>query len=123
MASRDKVWDEPLSAIGPRTMASDITYVRTQEGFAYLAVVIDLFSRRVVGWSMQSRQTSDVVLQALLIATWRRKPKAKVLIHSDQCSHFTSIDWAAFLKAHDVNRHTILPPLSASKNDPPGSLG
>jgi len=44
---------------------SDITYIRTQEGFAYLAVVIDFFSRRVVGWSMLSRQTTDVVLQAL----------------------------------------------------------
>ncbi|MFT4794217.1 MAG: hypothetical protein ACJAVR_003929 [Paracoccaceae bacterium] len=44
---------------------TDITYIRTQEGFAYLAVVIDLFSRRVVGWSMQSRQTAEVVSQAL----------------------------------------------------------
>lgn len=65
---------------------TDITYIRTQEGFAYLAVVIDLFSRRVVGWSMQNRQTTDAVLQALLMAVWRRKPKAKVLIHSDQGS-------------------------------------
>jgi putative transposase len=43
---------------------TDITYIRTLEGFAYLAVVIDLYSRRIVGWSMQSRQTTDVVLQA-----------------------------------------------------------
>ncbi|PSK85932.1 integrase-like protein [Limimaricola soesokkakensis] len=50
---------------------------------------------------MQSRQTTDVVLQALLMAIWRRKPKDKVLIHSDQGSHFTSMDWAAFLKAHN----------------------
>lgn len=56
------------------------------EGFAYLAVVIDLYSRRVVGWSMQSRQTTDVVLQALHMAVWRRKPKQRVLIHSDQGS-------------------------------------
>lgn len=81
---------------------SDITYIRTQEGFAYLAVVIDLFSRRVVGWSMLSRQTTDVVLQALLMAGWRRRPKTKVLIHSDHGSQFTSMDWAAFLKAHDL---------------------
>lgn len=85
-----------------RVWVTDITYIRTQEGFAYLAVVIDLFSRRVVGWSMQNRQTTDVVLQALLMAVWRRKPKAKVLIHSDQGSQFTSMDWAAFLKAHDL---------------------
>ncbi|MEO9527582.1 IS3 family transposase [Roseibium sp.] len=85
-----------------RIWVTDITYIRTLEGFAYLAVVIDLFSRRVVGWSMQSRQTTDVVLQALLMAVWRRKPKHKVLIHSDQGSQFTSMDWASFLKAHNL---------------------
>jgi len=53
-------------------------------------VVIDLYSRRVIGWAMQSRQTTDVVLQALLMAVWRRKPKGKVLVHSDQGSQFTS---------------------------------
>ncbi|MFD2854555.1 IS3 family transposase [Seohaeicola zhoushanensis] len=90
VAAPDKVW------------VTDITYIRTQEGFAYLAVVIDLYSRRVVGWSMQSRQTTDVVLQALLMATWRRKPREKVLIHSDQGSQFTSMDWAAFLRAHNL---------------------
>lgn len=81
---------------------TDITYIRTQEGFAYLAVVIDLYSRRVVGWSMQSRQTTDVVLQALLMAVWRLKPKTKVLIHADQGSQFTSMDWASFLKHHNL---------------------
>ena len=86
----DKVW------------VTDITYIRTLEGFSYLAVVIDLYSRRIVGWSMQSRQTTDVVLQALLMAVWRRKPKSNVLIHSDQGSQFTSMDWASFLKAHNL---------------------
>jgi hypothetical protein len=51
-----------------RAWVTDITYIRTQEGFAYLAVVIDLFSRHVIGWSLQSRQTTVVVLQALLMA-------------------------------------------------------
>jgi len=90
VAAPDKVW------------VTDITYIRTLEGFAYLAVVIDLYSRRVVGWAMQSRQTTDVVLQALLMAVWRRKPKTRVLIHSDQGSQFTSMGWAAFLKAHNL---------------------
>lgn len=81
---------------------TDITYIRTLEGFAYLAVVIDLYSRRVVGWSMQSRQTTDAVLQALHMAVWRRKPKQQVLIHSDQGSQFTSMDWAAFIRAHNL---------------------
>ena len=91
VAAPDKAW------------VTDITYIRTQEGFAYLAVVIDLYSRRVVGWSMQSRQTTDVVLQALHMAVWRRKPKQRVLIHSDQGSQFTSMDWASFLKAHNLD--------------------
>ncbi len=81
---------------------TDITYIKTQEGFAYLAVVIDLFSRMVVGWSLQQRQTTDVVLRALLMAVWRRKPRQKVLIHSDQGSQFTSIDWATFLRQHNL---------------------
>jgi putative transposase len=85
-----------------KAWVTDITYIRTLEGFAYLAVVIDLYSRRVVGWSMQSRQTADVVLQALLMAVWRRKPQGKVLIHSDQGSQFTSMDWASFLKHHNL---------------------
>jgi len=65
-------------------------------------VVIDLYSRRVVGWSMQSRQTTDLVLQALMTAVWRRKPKNTVLIRSDQGSQFTSMEWASFLKAHNL---------------------
>lgn len=51
---------------------------------------------------MQSRETTDVVLQALLMAVWRRKPQGEVLIHSDQGSQFTSIDWASFLKLYNL---------------------
>jgi putative transposase len=89
-------------AAADRAWVTDITYIRTMEGFAYLAVVLDLYSRRVVGWSMQSRQTTEVVLQALHMAVWRRKPKHRVLIHSDQGSQFTSMDWAAFTRAHNL---------------------
>ena len=85
-----------------RVWVTDITYIKTYEGFAYLSVVIDLYSRRVVGWAMQSRQTTDLVLQALLMAVWRRKPSNNVMVHSDQGSHFTSMDWASFLKAHNL---------------------
>ena len=81
---------------------TDITYIKTMEGFAYLAVVIDLFSRRVIGWSLQSRQTSEVVLQALHMAVRRRKPQNTVLVHSDQGSQFTSMDWASFLRHHNL---------------------
>ena len=81
---------------------TDITYIKTHEGFSYLAVVIVLFSRRIVGWSMQNRPPTDLVLQALLMAVWRRKPTGKVLVHSDQGSRFTSINWASFLKHHNL---------------------
>tara|TARA_R110002020_G_scaffold425187_2_gene634629 strand:+ start:401 stop:604 length:204 start_codon:yes stop_codon:yes gene_type:complete len=62
---------------------TDITYIRTYEGWLYLAVVIDLFSRQVVGWSMKSRMTTELVLDALLSAVWRRKPQGTVMVHSD----------------------------------------
>lgn len=81
---------------------TDITYIRTHEGWLYLAVVIDLYSRRVVGWSMQSRMHMDLVLQALLMAVWRRKPKSKTIIHSDQGSQFTSYEWQDLLKTHNL---------------------
>jgi putative transposase len=99
----DNILNRQFDVIAPDTAwVTDITYIKTNEGFAYLAVVIDLFSRRVVGWFIQSRQTTDLVLQALLMAVWRRKPKTRVLIHSDQGSQFTSIDWTSFLKQHNL---------------------
>ena len=79
-----------------------ITYIRTHEGFLYLAVVIDLFSRRVIGWSMPGRTYADLPLQALLMAVWRRKPKTKVHVHSDQGSQFTSYEWQEFLEQHNL---------------------
>jgi putative transposase len=82
--------------------ATDITYIRTHEGFLYLAVVIDLFSRRVIGWSMQGRTYADLPLQALLMAVWRRKPKTKVYVHSDQGSQFTGYEWQEFLEQHNL---------------------
>ncbi len=81
---------------------TDITYIHTHEGWLYLAVVIDLFSRRVIGWSMQPRITKELVLDALLMAVWRRKPEGKVMIHSDQGSQYTSHDWSIFLKDHGL---------------------
>tara|TARA_R110001583_G_scaffold193987_1_gene363833 strand:+ start:771 stop:1214 length:444 start_codon:yes stop_codon:yes gene_type:complete len=79
---------------------TDITYLRTYEGWLYLAVVIDLFSRQVVGWSMKSRMTTELVLDTLLSAVWRRKPQGSVMVHSDQGSQFSSGYWQSFLKAN-----------------------
>ena len=81
---------------------TDITHIRTHEGWLYLAVVIDLFSRRVIGWSMKSRVTSDIVLDALLMAVWRRKPASAVTVHSDQGSQYKSRDWLSFLRTHGL---------------------
>jgi len=84
------------------TWVTDITHIRTHEGWLYLAVVIDLYSRRVVGWSMQSRIKKELVLNALLMAVWRRKPDSLVTVHSDQGSQYTSHDWQAFLNANNL---------------------
>jgi putative transposase len=81
---------------------TDITHSRTHEGWLYLVVVIDLYSRKVIGWSMQSRIKKELVLNALLMAVWRRKPDSLVTVHSDQGSQYTSHDWQAFLKANNL---------------------
>ena len=85
-----------------RAWVTDITYIRTHEGWLYLAVVIDLFSRQVIGWSMNTRIDRELVLNALLMAVWRRQPRAEVVVHSDQGSQYASHDWQSFLKAHGL---------------------
>jgi putative transposase len=80
---------------------TDITYIRTHEGWLYLAVVIDLFSRAVIGWSMQTRIDKELVFSALLMALWRRQPKDPALSHSDHGCQFTSHDWQDFLMANN----------------------
>lgn len=81
---------------------TDITYIRTWQGWLYLAVVVDLFSRKVVGWSMKPSLAKEIVLDALLMAVWRRRPKQRVLIHSDQGSQYGSDDWVRFCKNHNL---------------------
>ena len=85
-----------------RSWVTDISYIRTYEGWIYVAVVLDLFSRQVVGWSMQSRMETDLVMKALLMALWRRRPKQEVTVHSDQGSQFTSREWQSFLRTHNL---------------------
>jgi len=100
----DNTLDRQFDVSEPdRVWVSDITYIKTQEGWLYLAVVIDLYSRRIVGWATQSRQPTDLVIKALLMAVWRRKPSHRVLIHTDQGSQFTSRDWASFLRDHNID--------------------
>ena len=97
------ILDREFSPPAPNLASvTDITYIRTHEGWLFLAVVLDLFSRQVVGWAMNSTQHTDIVLQALLAAVWRRKPAPGLVLHSDQGSQFTSEAWRSFLAAHDI---------------------
>jgi putative transposase len=74
-----------------RLWVADITYVRTWQGFLYLAVVIDAFSRRVVGWSMRQDLAAELVVEALAMAVWNRRPGPGLVHHSDQGSQYTSL--------------------------------
>lgn len=85
-----------------RYYVGDITYIYTQEGWLYLAVVIDLFSRKVVGWSMDSRMKAQLVNDALLMAIWKRKPTQGLIWHTDRGSQYASDSHRAILKAHHV---------------------
>lgn len=67
-----------------RSWVTDITHIRTHEGWLYLAVLVDLLSRQVVGWSMGSRIATSLVLDALLMALRHRRPEDPVTVHSDQ---------------------------------------
>ena len=76
-----------------RVWAGDITYVWTQEGWLYLAVVIDLFSRQVVGFAMSERMTRQLVIDALRMAWFRRRPTNGLIFHSDRGSQYASGDF------------------------------
>ncbi len=79
---------------------ADVTYIWTQEGWLYLAVVIDLCSRRIVGWSMSSRMKAQLVCDALKMATWQRRPNAGLIHHSDRGSQYASKAFRQLLKAY-----------------------
>ncbi len=80
--------------------ASDVTYIWTQEGWLYLAVVIDLCSRKVVGWSMSSRMKAQLVCDALRMAIWQRRPNAGLIHHSDRGSQYASHAFRQLLEDH-----------------------
>jgi putative transposase len=84
-----------------RVWVSDITYIPTAEGWLYLAVVIDLYSRRVVGWSMNKRNDSDLVIAALTMALMNR-PSTNLIVHSDRGRQYTSKPYYDFLETHGI---------------------
>ncbi len=82
--------------------ATDITYVWTWEGWLYLAVVLDLFSRRVVGWALADHMRTELVLNALQMAVGRRRPPAELVHHSDRGSQYASDAYRAVLREHGI---------------------
>ncbi len=74
-----------------RAWAGDVTYIATQEGWLYLAAILDLGSRRIVGWSLSDRMTSDLVCNALKAAYWRHKPAPGLIMHTDRGSQYASL--------------------------------
>ncbi len=86
---------------------SDITYIWTQEGWLYLAVIMDLYSRAIIGWKIGQRMTQDLVCEALIMALWRRQFPKDVIVHSDRGSQYASDKYRRLLQ-----QHTLLPSMS-----------
>jgi len=90
-----------FSATAPNEKwVTDITYIKTAEGWLYLAVVLDLFARLVIGWSMSKRMTGELTLAALKMAIQHREPEKGILHHSDQGSQYTDKAYQALLEEH-----------------------
>lgn len=81
---------------------SDFTYIHTKGGYLYLAVIIDLYSRRVVGWYIHNRMTKELVIEALKMALRQRKPKPGLIIHSDRGSQYCSHDYQNILQEYGL---------------------
>jgi len=102
-AVADNVLDRKFDASAPnRKWVCDITYIPTDQGWLYLAGVMDLFSRKIVGWSMGTRMPTDLVTDALAMALQRRKPQAGLLHHSDRGVQYASDEYQQLLKAHGI---------------------
>lgn len=80
-----------------QTWVADITFIPTHEGWLYLATVMDVYTRMIVGWAMDARMTKDLVIDALRMAYWQRKPKAGLTHHSDRGSQYCSHDYRRLL--------------------------
>ncbi|MDD8738199.1 IS3-like element IS3 family transposase [Escherichia coli] len=99
----ENLLEQDFYASGPnQKWAGDITYLRTDEGWLYLAVVIDLWSRAVIGWSMSPRMTAQLACDALQMALWRRKRPRNVIVHTDRGGQYCSADYQAQLKRHNL---------------------
>jgi putative transposase len=104
----DNILNQEFNPVYPnKVWAGDITYLRTNEGWLYLAIVMDLYSRRIIGWSMNKRMTTDLVEQALTMAMRLREPDAGLIFHSDRGSQYTGKSFQKLL-----NKHQAIPSMS-----------
>jgi transposase InsO family protein len=95
--------EQQFTAVKPdERWVSDITFIPTREGWLYLAVILDLFSRAVVGWSMDRRMKTELVTDALKMAMMRRKVSSRLLLHSDQGSQYAAAEYQAMLAEHGI---------------------
>lgn len=99
----DNLLDRDFRADSPnQKWLADFTYIWTAEGWLYVAVVLDLFSRRIVGWSMKAERDASLVMDALMMAVWRRGKADTLLHHSDQGSQYTSEQFQRLLADHGI---------------------
>ncbi len=85
-----------------KSWAGDITYIWTREGWLYLSVILDLYSRKVVGWAMEPTLSKDLAIKALKMAIWQRQPAEGLLAHSDRGSQYASGDYQSLLQLHGI---------------------
>lgn len=84
-----------------KAWVSDTTFVATREGWLYLAVILELYSRKVIGWAMSSRNNTELVQDALTMAVWRQREIDNIIVHSDQGSTYASANYQTQLKRHN----------------------
>ena len=102
LAPSPNLLNRNFRAVAPnKVWASDITYIWTQEGWLYLCVIIDLYSRKVVGWALSSRIDSDLLLRAFWMAVYTRHPEKGLLFHSDRGSQYCGKRFRNTLKSHN----------------------
>jgi putative transposase len=99
----DNLLEQNFTSTAPnQKWVGDITYLWTDEGWLYLAVILDLFSRQVIGWSMAERMTAELVCDALQMALFRRKRPKGVIVHSDRGSQYCSHAYRQLLEQHQL---------------------
>ena len=102
-AVADNLLNQNFNPVAPdEVWAGDVTYLKTNEGWMYLAIVMDLFSRRIVGWHIDKRMTSDLVCKALMKAYNLRQPSEGLVFHSDRGSQYTSKRYRKLLKGFGI---------------------